>query len=68
MAQGRGGTWLLARSPGEIGTYFGLTGTTMNGPDAVYAGFADAVISSAKLPALREALTAGSVRYRAPVI
>jgi enoyl-CoA hydratase len=52
-----GGTWLLARSPGEIGTYFGLTGQTMNGPDAVYAGFADAVVPSAKLAALREALT-----------
>jgi len=52
-----GGTWLLARSPSEIGTYFGLTGQTMNGPDAVYAGFADAVVPSAKLPALREALT-----------
>src|SRR6201982_2559560 len=53
-----GGTWLLSRSPGEIGTYFGLTGQTMNGPDAVYARFADAVVPSEKLPALREALTA----------
>jgi enoyl-CoA hydratase len=52
-----GGTWLLARAPGEVGTYFGLTGQTMNGPDAVYAGFADAVVPSGKLPALREALT-----------
>jgi enoyl-CoA hydratase len=52
-----GGTWLLSRSPGEIGTYFGLTGQTMNGPDAVYAGFADAVVPSGKLAALREALT-----------
>jgi enoyl-CoA hydratase len=52
-----GGTWLLAHAPGEIGTYFGLTGTTMNGPDAIYAGFADAVVPSGKLPALREALT-----------
>jgi len=52
-----GGTYLLSRSPGEIGTYFGLTGTTMNGPDAIYARFADAVVPSAKLPALREALT-----------
>lgn len=51
-----GGTWLLSRAPGEIGTYFGLTGQTMNGPDAIYAGFADAVVPSAKLPALREAL------------
>ena len=52
-----GGTWLLSRSPGEVGTYFGLTGQTMNGPDAVYAGFADAVVPSGKLAALREALT-----------
>lgn len=52
-----GGTWLLAHSPGEVGTYFGLTGHTMNGPDAIHAGFADAVVSSAKLPDLREALT-----------
>ena len=52
-----GGTFLLSRAPGEIGTYFGLTGQTMNGPDAIYARFADAVVPSAKLPALREALT-----------
>src|ERR1700710_3244148 len=52
-----GGTWLLSRSLGEIGTYFGLTGQTMNGPDAVYAGFADAVVPSGELLALREALT-----------
>jgi enoyl-CoA hydratase len=51
-----GGTWLLSRSPGEIGTYFGLTGQTMNGPDAIYARFADAVVSSGKLAALRETL------------
>ncbi len=59
-----GGTWLLSRSPGEIGTYFGLTGQTMNGPDAIYAGFADAVVPSGKLAALREALT--KVRAGAP--
>lgn len=52
-----GGTWLLSRSPGEIGTYFGLTGQTMNGPDAINAKFADAVVPAAKWPELREALT-----------
>src|ERR1700759_1530834 len=52
-----GGTWLLSRSPGERGTYFGLTGRTMNGPDAIYAGFADTVVHSGQLAALREALT-----------
>lgn len=52
-----GGTWLLSRSPGEVGTYFGLTGQTMNGPDAIHAKFADAVVPAAKWPELREALT-----------
>jgi enoyl-CoA hydratase len=52
-----GGTWLLSRSPGEIGSYFGLTGQTMNGPDAIHARFADAVVPSTKLSALREVLT-----------
>ncbi len=52
-----GGTYLLSRSPGEIGTYFGLTGQTMNGPDAIHAKFADAVVPAAKWPELREALT-----------
>src|ERR1700722_12798920 len=52
-----GGTWLLSRSPGEIGTYFGLTGQTMNGPDAIYAKFADTVVPSSQLPALRDVLT-----------
>ncbi len=52
-----GGTFLLSRSPGEIGTYFGLTGQTMNGPDAIHARFADAVVPSAKWPELRAALT-----------
>src|SRR6185437_15488322 len=52
-----GGTWLLSHAPGEIGTYFGLTGQTMNGPDAIYAGFADAVVPAGRLGALRETLT-----------
>src|SRR6476469_8123662 len=47
----------FARAPGEIGTYFGLTGQTMNGPDAVYARFADAVVPSEKLAGLRDVLT-----------
>jgi enoyl-CoA hydratase len=51
-----GGTFLLSHAPGEIGTYFGLTGHTMNGPDAIYARFADAVVPSSKLAILREAL------------
>ncbi len=52
-----GGTWLLSRAPGETGTYFGLTGQTMNGADAIAAGFADVFIPSKDWPAARAALT-----------
>lgn len=51
-----GGTWLLGRAPGRFGEYFGLTGSTMNGADAVYLGFADHFVPSDRLDALREAL------------
>src|SRR6202165_885161 len=51
-----GGTWLVSAPAGGVGTYFGLTGQTMNGPDAIYARFADAVVPSSKLAALREKL------------
>ncbi|KIZ41033.1 3-hydroxyisobutyryl-CoA hydrolase, partial [Rhodopseudomonas palustris] len=52
-----GGTFLLSRAPGEIGTYFGLTGETMNGADALYAQFADAYVPSQAWAELRAALT-----------
>jgi enoyl-CoA hydratase len=51
-----GGTWLLAHAPGETGVYLGLTGEPMGAADAIYAGFADALIPSAKLPRLVERL------------
>jgi enoyl-CoA hydratase len=57
-----GGTWLLSRAPGEIGTYFGLTGQTMNGADAIATGFADLFIPSKDWPAARTALTELDVR------
>lgn len=51
-----GGTWLLGRAPGRVGEYLGVTGRTMDAADAVYAGFADHLVPSAHLDALREAL------------
>lgn len=64
-----GGTWLLSRAPGEVGTYFALTGQPMSGADAVYTGAADVLIASADWPVLRDALanaplqaTSGDVR------
>ena len=51
-----GGTFLLSHGPGEVGTFIGLTGESFGGADAIYAGFADKFVQSAKLPALVEAL------------
>ncbi|QNA93758.1 MULTISPECIES: enoyl-CoA hydratase/isomerase family protein [unclassified Microbacterium] len=51
-----GGTRLLAKAPGRFGEYFGLTGATMSGADAVYLGFADHFVPSDRLEALSEAL------------
>ncbi|MEE7450737.1 3-hydroxyisobutyryl-CoA hydrolase [Methylobacterium radiotolerans] len=53
-----GGTWLLPRAPGEVGTYLGLTGAPMGAADAIVCNFADALVPSAALPALIEALAA----------
>ncbi|WP_371425011.1 enoyl-CoA hydratase/isomerase family protein [Tardiphaga sp.] len=60
-----GGTWLLSRAPGELGTYFGLTGLTMNGPDAVASQLADIAIATADWPELRKALTTVSAGAKA---
>src|SRR5690606_8026815 len=51
-----GGTLLLARAPGRLGEYFGLTGASMGAADAVYLGFADHVVPSDRIDALRDAL------------
>lgn len=51
-----GGTWLLANAPGEVGVYLGLTGESMRGADAIYAGFSDVLIPSARLATLIDRL------------
>ncbi|MDQ8730826.1 enoyl-CoA hydratase/isomerase family protein [Bradyrhizobium sp. LHD-71] len=51
-----GGTWLLSRAPGQLGTYYGLTGQSMTGMDAIRCGFADVLIPAARLDELRQAL------------
>jgi enoyl-CoA hydratase len=51
-----GGTWLLARAPGEAGIYLGLTGENMKAADAVHARFADTLVPSPALEALKARL------------
>jgi len=54
-----GGTWLLTRSPGHLGTHLALTGTIVPGEDGIAAGLADVMIGSASIPGLLDALEAG---------
>ncbi len=53
-----GGTHLLARAPGRLGEYLGLTGHRMGPGEAIAAGFADTFIPEADWPALTARLTA----------
>ncbi len=39
-----GGSHLLARAPGRLGEYLGLTAARMHAADAIHAGFADAFV------------------------
>jgi len=47
-----GGSLILARAPGRLGEYLGLTAARLNAADAIYAGFADYFVPQDKWPAL----------------
>ena len=51
-----GGTYLLSRSPGEIGTHVALTTARIFAGDAIAAGFADYFVPSQQIPELLDAL------------
>jgi enoyl-CoA hydratase len=51
-----GGTWLLSRAPGELGTHLALTAARFGPADAIACGFADHYLPAAKIPALLGAL------------
>ncbi|KUM37398.1 enoyl-CoA hydratase/isomerase family protein [Arthrobacter sp. EPSL27] len=51
-----GGTYLLSRAPGELGTHAALTAANLSGADAIALGFADHFVDQKTLPALRQAL------------
>jgi enoyl-CoA hydratase len=53
-----GGTHLLARAPGRLGEYLGLTGHRMPPGDAIHAGFADHFLPRDAWPDLVAALVA----------
>jgi enoyl-CoA hydratase len=56
-----GGTWLLSRAPGELGTHIALTGASVGGPDAIACGLADCLVPSTSLDSLIDALADSDV-------
>jgi enoyl-CoA hydratase len=54
-----GGTYLLSRAPGELGTHLALTGDTVGAADALLCGLADHAVPAALLPELLTALDGG---------
>ncbi len=55
-----GGTWLLSRAPGELGTHAGLTGGSFTGADGIELGLADHFVASDRLDEFVEALASMS--------
>jgi enoyl-CoA hydratase len=51
-----GGTYLLSRTPGQLGTHIALTAGSISGPDAIHCGLADHFLRSERFPELVDAL------------
>lgn len=51
-----GGTWLLSRTPGSLGTYLALTGATVGAADAIAMDLAEHFVAHARMSALVTAL------------
>ncbi|WP_354676655.1 enoyl-CoA hydratase/isomerase family protein [Cupriavidus plantarum] len=55
-----GGGWFLARTPGRLGEYLGLTGVVIHAADALYAGLADLYLPANALAELVASLHAST--------
>ena len=70
LAPDIGASFFLPRLPGLLGTYLGLCGYRLQGPDIVHAGLGTAFVPSARLPALSAALAQEGpdaiARFKAP--
>jgi 3-hydroxyisobutyrate dehydrogenase len=51
-----GGSYLLARAPGQIGAYLGLTADRMGPSDAIFVGFADLYVPESAWGSIKVAL------------
>lgn len=61
-----GGTHILAKAPGELGAYIGLTGVRLGAADALLAGFADHYLPEEQWEGMKDCLvTTGTVDHLA---
>lgn len=56
-----GGTYLLSRAPGELGTHIALTTARLSAGDAIATGFADHFIPSENIETFIEAIASSTV-------
>jgi enoyl-CoA hydratase len=56
-----GATWLLSHAPGELGTYAGMTGSTLSAGDVIAFGLADHFVPSDRLHELVRLIEEGDV-------
>lgn len=56
LAPDVGGTYLLSRAPGQLGTHMALTAAQLTAGDAIHCGLADHYVPAARLPRLLELL------------
>lgn len=61
-----GGTWLLGRAPGRLGTHLALTGAAVGAADALLCGLADHFVPADRLTELTDALAATPVHEVLP--
>ncbi|MGW0548815.1 enoyl-CoA hydratase/isomerase family protein [Streptomyces altiplanensis] len=61
-----GGTWLLSRAPGLLGTHLALTGAAVGAGDALLCGLADHFVPAERLPALLADLATDPARDALP--
>lgn len=55
-----GGTFLLSRAPGELGTHLALTGASVGAGDVLACGFARSFLASAEVDEVAAALVTGA--------
>ena len=63
-----GATWLLSHAPGELGTFAGLTGSTLTAGDVIACGLADHFVRSEQLDELVRLVEEGGVDAAVDII